>query len=129
VSTHSCKDTAGFTLIEILVVLAILAVLLSIAAPRYFGGVDRSKETVLRQNLFQIRDSLDKYFADTGKYPDKLDDLVAKHYLRSAPVDPITGSTTTWVVVPPQDPEKGGVYDVKSGAEGKAKDGTAYGEW
>jgi general secretion pathway protein G len=129
VSTHSCKDTAGFTLIEILVVLAILAVLLSIAAPRYFGGVDRSKETVLRQNLFQIRDSLDKYFADTGKYPDKLDDLVAKRYLRSAPVDPITGSTTTWVVVPPQDPEKGGVYDVKSGAEGKAKDGTAYGEW
>lgn len=86
------RRVRGFTLIEILVVLAILALLLSIAAPRYFGSVDRSKETVLKQNLFQIRESLDKYFADTGRYPDSLEDLVTKHYLRSAPVDPVTGS-------------------------------------
>lgn len=119
----------GFTLIEILVVLAILAMLLSVAAPRYFGTVDRSRETVLKQNLFQIRESLDKYFADTGKYPETLDDLVARRYLRSAPLDPITGSTTTWVIVAPQDRQKGGVYDVKSGAEGNAKDGTPYRDW
>ena len=66
----------GFTLIEILVVLAILAMLLSVSTPRYFGSVDRSRETVLKQNLFQVREALDKYFADTGKYPDTLDDLV-----------------------------------------------------
>lgn len=122
-------NSGGFTLIEILVVLAILAALLSVAAPRYFGSVDRSRETVLKQNLFQIREALDKYYADTGKYPATLDDLVAKRYLRSAPVDPVTNSTTTWVVVPPQDRQRGGVYDVKSGAEGNARDGTSYREW
>ena len=126
--TESCHRT-GFTLIEILVVLAILASLLSIAVPRYYGSIERSKETVLKQNLFQIREALDKHYADVGKYPDSLDDLVAKHYLRSAPIDPVTGSATTWVVVPPQDPSKGGVYDVKSGAQGNARDGTPYCEW
>lgn len=119
----------GFTLIEILVVLAILAALLSIAAPRYFGSVDRSKETVLKQNLFQIRETLDKYYADTGRYPDSVDDLVAKRYLRTTPVDPVTGSTTTWIIVPPADLKKGGVYDVKSGAPGTAKDGTSFSDW
>ena len=119
----------GFTLIEILVVLAILAMLLSVAAPRYFGSVDRSRETVLKQNLFQIREALDKHYADTGKYPNTLDDLVAKRYLRSAPVDPITGSTTTWVIVVPQDHQKGGVYDVKSGADGNGRDGTPFHDW
>ena len=119
----------GFTLIEILVVLAILASLLSIAAPRYFGSVDRSKETVLKQNLFQIREALDKYYSDVGMYPGSLDDLVAKHYLRAAPVDPVTGSTTTWVIVAPQDLKKGAVYDIRSGAPGNARDGTAYSEW
>jgi general secretion pathway protein G len=121
--------SGGFTLIEILAVLAILAMLLSLAAPRFFGGVDRSKEAVLKQNLFQVRESLDKFFADTGRYPDKLDDLVEKRYLRGAPFDPITDSSSTWVIVPPRDPGKGGVYDVRSGAPGKAKDGTAYSDW
>src|SRR5258706_4835747 len=93
----------GFTLVEILVVLAILAFLLSVAVPRYFGSLDRSKETVLRDNLFQVRESLDQYFSDTGRYPDKIEDLVTRHYLRAAPVDPVTGSTTTWVVVPPRE--------------------------
>ena len=123
----SCSN-AGFTLIELLVVLAILASLLSLAAPRYFSSVDRSKETVLKHNLFQIRDALDKHYADTGRYPENLDDLVTKHYLRSAPLDPITGSTTSWIVVPPEDRKKGGVYDVKSGAQGNAHDGTPYSE-
>lgn len=119
----------GFTLIEILVVLAILAALLSIAAPRYFGSVDRSKETVLKQNLFQIRETLDKYYADTGRYPDSVDDLVARRYLRTTPVDPVTGSTITWIIVPPADLKKGGVYDVKSGAPGTARDGTSFSDW
>jgi general secretion pathway protein G len=119
----------GFTLIEVLVVLAILAALLSIAAPRYYGSVDRSKETVLKQNLFQIREALDKHYADSGKYPDSLEDLVSKRYLRSAPIDPVTASTNTWIIVPPRDSAKGGIYDVKSGAHGNAKDGTVYSDW
>lgn len=120
---------AGFTLIELLVVMAIIATLLTLAVPRYFGSVDRSKEAVLRQNLATMRDSLDKYYGDTGRYPDSLDDLVSKKYLRSIPADPITESASTWVVISPTDPGKGMVYDVKSGAQGKARDGTDYGEW
>ncbi|MBI3526781.1 MAG: prepilin-type N-terminal cleavage/methylation domain-containing protein [Betaproteobacteria bacterium] len=123
------RPSRAFTLVELLVVLAILAFLLSIAVPRYFGSLDRSKETVLRENLFQVRQSLDQYFSDTGKYPDKIEDLVTRHYLRSAPIDPVTGSTTTWLVVPPRDTDKGGVFDVRSGAAGNGKDGTAYRDW
>jgi len=115
--------------VELLVVLAILAFLLSIAVPRYFGSLDRSKETVLRENLFQVRESLDKYFADTGKYPDRIEDLVTRRYLRSAPIDPVTGSATTWVVVPPRELDRGGVFDIRSGAAGNGKDGTAYRDW
>jgi general secretion pathway protein G len=115
--------------VELLVVLAIVALLLGVAAPRYFGSLERSKETVLRDNLFQVRESLDHYYADTGKYPDKLDDLVARHYLRAAPVDPVTGSATTWVLVPPRELDKGGVFDIHSGAAGNGKDGTAYRDW
>jgi general secretion pathway protein G len=120
---------SGFTLVELLVVLAILALLLSIAVPRYFGSLDRSKETVLKENLFQVRESLDKYFADNGRYPDRIEDLVTRHYLRSAPIDPVTGSTTTWVVVPPREADKGGVFDIRSGAAGNGKDGIAYRDW
>lgn len=123
------QDGSGFTLIELLVVMAIIATLLSIAVPRYFHSMERSKEAVLRQDLATMRDALDKYYGDTGKYPDALDDLVAKKYLRSIPVDPITDSAATWVVVPPEDAGKGVVYDVRSGAEGKASDGSAYASW
>lgn len=118
----------AFTLIELLVVLAILATLLTFAAPRYFGSVERSKEAVLRENLAVLRDALDKHYADVGKYPDSLADLVARKYLRKVPTDPITNSSATWIIVPPQDAQKGGVFDVKSGAAGKAADGTPYGE-
>jgi general secretion pathway protein G len=118
----------GFTLIELLVVLAIIAMLLSIVAPTYFVSVDRSKETVLQQNLRTMRDAIDKYYGDREKYPDALDDLVTKKYLRAIPPDPITESATTWVVIPPEDSELGGVYDVKSGAQGKTQDGTPYAE-
>lgn len=119
----------GFTLIELLVVMTIIALLLTIAVPRYFGSVDRAKESVLRENLATLRESLDKYYADTGKYPATLDALVEQRYLRSIPIDPVTDSARTWVTIPPSDPQKGGVYDVKSGARDKARDGTAYGDW
>lgn len=119
----------GFTLIELLVVLAIIALLLTLAAPRYFGSLDKSKEAVLKEDLYQFRDAIGKYYGDKGKYPETLDALTAERYLRSMPVDPITDSSATWVVVPPQDPQKGGVYDVRSGAQGRASDGTAYAEW
>jgi general secretion pathway protein G len=119
----------GFTLIELLIVLAIVATLLTIAAPRYFGSLDRSKEAVLRENLYQMRDTIGKYQADKGKYPESLDALVADKYLRKVPLDPLTESASTWVVVPPDDPQKGGVFDVKSGAPGKASDGSEFSTW
>jgi general secretion pathway protein G len=119
----------GFTLIELLVVLAIIATLLTLAVPRYFSSVERSKEAVLKENLYQMRDAIGKYYADKGKYPESLDTLAADKYLRRMPIDPITESAATWIIVPPEDPQKGGVYDVRSGAPGNALDGTAYGEW
>lgn len=119
----------GFTLVELLVVLAIIAVLLSLAAPRYSGSVDRAKEAVLRENLSSLRDALDKHFSDTGRYPAKLDELVTKRYLRRIPLDPVTDSPSTWVLVPPADPDKGGIADVRSGAQDKARDGTWYKDW
>lgn len=119
----------GFTLVELLVVMAIISMLLSLAAPRYFNSVDKSKEAVLRENLSTTRQALDKYFGDNGKYPDALDDLVTRKYLRSLPVDPLTGSASTWTVIPPDTSEKGGVFDIKSGSQDTGKDGTAYKDW
>jgi len=118
----------GFTLIEMLVVMAIIGGLLALAAPRYFQHVDRAKETVLRSDLAGMRDALDKFFADTGRYPANLEELVTGRYLRKVPPDPITESTSSWRVLPPADPTLGGVYDVKSGADGVTRDGRPYGE-
>ena len=119
----------GFTLIELLVVMAIISLLLSIAAPRYFKSVDKSKEAVLRENLITTRQAIEKYFGDNGKYPEVLDDLVTKKYLRSLPFDPITDSTATWTVIPPESADKGEVFDIKSGSPDKGMDGTAYKDW
>lgn len=123
------RRVKGFTLIELLVVLAIIATLLSFAAPRYSGSVDKAKESVLRENLASLRTALDKCHGDTGQYPATLNDLVTKRYLRRIPVDPVTDSATTWIIVAPPDPEKGGVADVRSGAPGKARDGSFYKDW
>jgi len=119
----------GFTLVELLVVLAIVATLLSLAVPRYYASLDRSKEAVLRENLYVLRDAIGKYYGDRGRYPDSLDSLAADKYLRAVPVDPITGSVATWVVIPPQDAQMGAVFDVRSGASGRAIDGSEYGAW
>ena len=119
----------GFTLIELLVVMSVIALLLTIAVPRYFGSIDKSKEAVLRENLNQMRDAISRYYADKGKYPESLDALASDKYLRRVPLDPITESDKTWIVLQPQDPQKGGVYDVKSGATGKSREGVEYSEW
>lgn len=123
------RPRSGFTLIELLVVMAIIAVLLTLAVPRYFGSLDKSKEAVLREDLYQLRDAIGKYYGDKGKYPESLEALAAEKYLRKVPVDPLTESAATWVVVAPDDPQKGGVYDVRSGAQGKAGDGSVFSEW
>ena len=120
---------SGFTLIELLVVLAIIATLLTIAVPRYYSSLDKSREAVLKENLYQLRDAIGKYYADRGKYPESLQALSTDKYLRSVPLDPVTDSATTWVVVAPEDPQKGSVFDVKSGAAGKAIDGSEFSTW
>ena len=99
----------GFTLIELLVVMSIIAILLTIAVPKYFGSVDRSKEVALKQSLLVMRDAIDKFYGDTGTYPATLDDLVAKKYLRNIPPDPMTDSMDTWVIVAPEDSKLSGV--------------------
>ena len=113
----------AFTLIELLVVMAIIALLLTVAVPRYIGKVERAKEATLRENLTTLRDVLDKHYADHGKYPMKLEELVERRYLRRVPLDPYTESSQTWIVTPPPDPEKGGIFDVHSGATGKTDSG------
>jgi general secretion pathway protein G len=119
----------GFTLIELIVVMTIISLLLTLAAPRYFRSIDKSKETVLKANLFATRDALDKFHADTGKYPAQLAELVEKRYLRTLPWDPITERSDSWVLVPPADGQDGGVYNITSGAEGAGADGVPYAEW
>lgn len=121
--------TAGFTLIELLVVLAIIAVLLTLAVPRYYGQIETAKEAVLRDNLRTTREVIDKFYADTGRYPETLDELVDKRYLQALPVDPITESAATWVLVPPPAGYAGAVQSLKSGAKGVARDGRAFAEW
>ncbi len=120
----------GFTLIELLVVLGIVALLLTLAVPRFFPSVDKTKETILLDNLRNTRAVIDQYHADTGRYPDSLEQLVEKKYLARVPVDPITESETTWVLVPPEEGgATGAVYDIRSGAPGNGRDGRPYAEW
>lgn len=119
----------GFTLVELMVVMAIIALLLSLALPRYFNHLESARETILRQDLAVMRDAIDKYHGDRGRYPDSLEALVSARYLRSLPVDPITERADTWQVVPPSGDEAGAVYDVRSGAPGKGREGTLYAEW
>ena len=124
----SSKNT-GFTLVELLVVLAVLALLLTLAVPRYFSSIERAKEASLRQDLNTLRESIDKFYADTGKYPTVLEDLVERKYIRKLPQDPITESDATWLLMAPEPPLEGDIYDIHSGALGTAKDGSKYADW
>jgi general secretion pathway protein G len=119
----------GFTLLELLVVMAIIATLLTVSVPRYFRSLQRSREAVLMQDLTTLRESIDKFYGDTGKYPQSLAVLVEKHYLRSIPVDPIARAADKWIVVNSDDPEDSGVKDVRSGAEGSGEAGVPYVAW
>lgn len=118
----------GFTLVELLVVMAIIATLLTLVAPRYIQSVDRSREAVLRTNLKLLRSAIDQHYADRGAYPESLETLVNRRYIREIPEDPISERRDTWVAYghPAGLP---GVYDVRSGAQGSASDGTAYASW
>jgi general secretion pathway protein G len=116
-------------MIELMVALAILATILSIAVPRYFNNIDGAKESVLREDLYVLRDAIDKHFSDNGKYPNSLDDLVTKKYLRAIPTDPFTESARSWVITPPTDLSLGGIYEVHSAAPNKARDGTWFKDW
>ena len=111
--------------------MAIVALLISIAAPRDFAHVDRAREATLRQNLSVMRDAIDKFHADKARYPETFDELVTARYIRRIPVDPITESATTWTIEPPplDAVSEGGVFDVRSGAPGAGSDGTPYTKW
>ncbi len=120
---------SGFTLIELLVVLAIVAVLLTLALPRYYGKLDLARETVLQENLRTTREVIGKFYGDHGRFPESLEELVEKRYLGSVPFDPITESTTTWVLQPVPEGYKGSVYDLHSGATGAGQNGKPYADW
>lgn len=128
-SNYLSGCTKGFTLIELMVVMTIIALLLSLAVPRYFHSLDKAREAALRQNLGTMRDAIDKFHGDNGRYPGSLEELVSRKYLRAIPPDPLTDSASTWVVVSPDAVSETGVYDVKSGAEGDAADGSRYVDW
>ena len=121
----------GFTLIEIMIVLAIIGILLTLAQPSFTTSVQRAREATLQENLFIFRDVIDQYFADHDEYPPTLEALVEARYLRKIPKDPITDSEATWLVVyaTNEDGVEEGIFDVKSGSESIAMDGTAYADW
>ncbi len=123
------RAASAYTLIELLVVMAALGLLLSISAPRYTEHVDRAREAVLRHNLAGVRDAIDKFHADRARFPIDLDELVQARYLRRLPLDPITERADSWILVAPTAPDSGAVADVRSGAEGSARDGTRYAAW
>ena len=125
------RPRAGFTLIELLVVMAIVALLVSIAAPRYLHSIDRAREASLRSSLQVMRQAIDQFSADRGRYPDSLEELVELRYLRQLPEDPLTGARGTWVLLQPAPDSTipGAVWDVRSGAAGRARDGVLYADW
>jgi len=121
----------GFTLIELIVVMAIIALLVAIAAPRYLQSLDRAREASLRSTLQVLRHAIDQFAADRGRYPESLQELVDTRYLRQLPDDPITGQRETWVLLAPA-PDSvlpGALWDVRSGAAGRARDGALYADW
>ncbi|MEK7800014.1 MAG: prepilin-type N-terminal cleavage/methylation domain-containing protein [Acidobacteriota bacterium] len=131
---QSPRGERGFTLIELLIVIAIIGIIAGIAVAQLRTTPQRAREAVLKEDLYAIRDVIDQYFADKGKYPESLDALVEDGYLRRLPVDPITESAETWQTVQAEATDEdtegaGGIIDVKSGADGQSLDGTSYSDW
>ena len=132
--TGKRRAERGFTIIELMVVMTVIVTLATIAMVQYRQSVQFAKESVLKDDLFKLRDAIDQYYADKNQYPPTLDDLVSSGYIRAMPKDPITNSTSTWQAVPvepdPSNPSVApGVYDVKSGADVAAMDGSRYADW
>lgn len=127
------RSEAGWTLVEMLIVTMLVVTMAGLATIGYGTAVTRSREAVLKEDLFRMRDAIDQYFADRSEYPGSLDMLVSERYLRTIPDDPFTGSSITWQTImadyDPNNPLSQGVYDVRSGAEGLAIDGSPYAEW
>jgi len=124
---------SGYTLIELLIVMAIMGILLTIAAPNLSNSIIRAREAVLKEDLFLMREAIDQFYADTGKYPDGLTDLInkqehSKSYLREIPKDPFTNAAD-WITVAPEGSEAGSVFDVHSASNLVARDGTSYNTW
>ena len=133
-STARFAAHRGFTLIELLVVIAIIVILAGISLANYQSSVTRSKEAVLKEDLFRMRDAIDQYFADKGKYPASLEALAGDGYLRKVPKDPFTDSAETWQTVQAEQDASNplaepGIFDVKSGSEASALDGSKYSDW
>jgi general secretion pathway protein G len=130
----SLRRERGFTLVELLVVIALISILAAMAVVQYRNSIQRTQEATLKTNLFRMRDAIDQYYADKGRYPSSLDALVSDQYLRRIPEDPFTRSADTWQTVPAE-PDPGnpsaepGIYDIKSGAQGQALDGTNFADW
>jgi len=136
-SLHRWKSSArerGFTLIELLVVIALISILAAMAVVQYRNSIQRTQEATLKTDLFRMRDAIDQYYADKGKYPSSLDSLVSDGYMRKVPEDPFTKTSDSWQTVPAE-PDPGnpsaeaGIYDVKSGAQGQALDGSNFADW
>jgi general secretion pathway protein G len=130
----STRRRFGFTLIELMIVMAVIAVLMSVALPIYTRSIQRSKESVLKNNLFTLRTVIDEYTYDKQKAPQTLDDLVSDGYLRQVPIDPITGSSDTWKLIMEDasntvNQSMPGIFDVRSGSDGTSLEGTPYSEW
>jgi general secretion pathway protein G len=128
------KTARGFTLIEVLIVVTLVVILASIGMPMYQNSVRRSREAVLREDLYRMRDAIDQYYADKTKYPQALQDLVSDGYLREIPKDPMTDSAESWTTVPAEpDPAnpiaEPGIFSVKSGSDATAMDGSRYADW
>lgn len=132
------RNRKGFTLIELMIVVTIIGILAAIAVPNYRWGLIRAREAVLQENLYTMRSAIDQYYADQGKYPDTLDEMAEKRYLKSIPYDPFTGKNDTWVTVKPIEPTgeihtaeeiKGNVADVHSGSDLVSSKGTPYKDW
>ena len=124
---RACRADGGFTLVELMIVVAIVGILATISVPSYHTSLIKARETVLRQDLFTMREVLDQHRADQGKYPPSLGALVASGYLRMLPKDPFTNSADTWQEI--SEPTEGGIFDVYSGSDLVGTNGTAYNQW
>jgi general secretion pathway protein G len=132
--TNSPIHQLGFTIIELLVVLALISILATMGMAQYRQGIVHAREAVLKTDLFDLRDAIDQYYADKNQYPGTLDSLVTDGYIRKIPVDPFTNAADTWQTIPseadPNNPTAApGIYDVKSGSDRTAIDGSKYAEW